>query len=211
MKQQQILIIWWGIPLENLSSEKFLSERFEFISEGVNYNPFVERVNNWKKNLWDNLWDDYEVIKMMTPNSDSAVYLEWKSAFEKTLQYLDKDIYIIWHSLWAIFILQYMLENNRSINFKKIFLFWCPLNDSEKEILGSFGVQSNTLNINTVISTFNQKKIYFYASKDDEIVDFSDFLEYKKIFPSAQFREYSDLWHFNDVENIQELLDDIRC
>ncbi len=72
-----------------------------------------------------------------------------------------------------------------------IFLVGAPLHDSTQEVLGSFSIEKEVEVFCQNISDEQQQRMYFYSSQDDTVVDFSDLLEYKKIFPKAKFREYT--------------------
>lgn len=77
--------------------------------------------------------------------------------------------------------------------FQKIFFLLAPtLNDSEEEINWSFGIKSNLKNFEEKYSS----RTYFLHSKDDFVVSFSDFLEFKNIFPKSNFIEFENKNHF---------------
>ena len=46
-------------------------------------------------------------------------------------------------------------------------------------------------------------KTYFLHSKDDFVVSFSDFLEFKNIFPKSNFIEFENKNHFLDLEFVE--------
>jgi predicted alpha/beta hydrolase family esterase len=208
--RRQILYIGWGEALENLSFKKFREERFSRMWEYMDFNPFAEKRNNWKSNLERDLWENIELIKMFTPNSSSAVYTEWKMAFEKTMSFLWKKVSVIWYSLWSIFILKYLWECDKTGSvykkIEKLYTLGTPYEDGSDELLGSF---SANMDIMAKALEWFQKNMYFYASRDDEVVNFWDFLKYIALFPDSNFREFVDYWHFFDVERVDELLFDI--
>lgn len=84
--------------------------------------------------------------------------------------------------------------------FQKIFFLLAPaLNDSEEEINWSFEIKSNFKNFEEKYSS----KTYFLHSKDDFVVSFSDFLEFKNIFPKSNFIEFENKNHFLDLEFVE--------
>ena len=227
MKKKTIITIGWWIALENIYVDNFEEVRLDFLKKYINFDPYRLREKNWKANLWESLGEEYDVINMFTPNEDSALYSEWKFALESTLEYIDCPVSLVGHSLGAIFILKYLgdslLLSKRRVGdelwkcqqsteqkIDKIFLVWTPLNDSADEKLGSFSLDNNLRIALSGASGEQQKKIFFYGSEDDPIVDFQDFVEYKKILPKSNFREYSDRGHFFELEKFPEIVEDIR-
>ena len=76
--------------------------------------------------------------------------------------------------------------------FQKYFLLAPALNDSEEEVNWSFEIKSNLKNFEEKYSS----RTYFLHSKDDFVVPFSDFLEFKNIFPKSNFIEFENKNHF---------------
>ncbi len=207
MSKKQILFIWGWEALENLSSKNFLEQKRNFYKNNYDFNPFTEKSSNWKDDLEEKIFSDFDFIKMQKPMSDCADYEIWKTAYEKTINFLWDNLVLIGHSLGAIFLIKYFCENpNKIKNIKKIFLIATPLNDSESEVLGSFCVDKTMLqNLEHM-----QNKIIFFHSIDDEIVDIEDFYEYKKNFIDSEFIELNNYWHFIFNKNFPELLEKIK-
>ena len=203
MDKQQILVIWWWEALENLSSQKFLTNRLEYIRENYEYNPYNE-TKKWKQTLQRDLGENYEVLKSPNPCTDCAVYEEWKIMFEKTFPCLSDNIILLWHSLWGTFIAKYLNENDFSFIVKKILLVVPAFEDSEQEVLGSF-------NFDKSLEKFKKysDKITMYYSTDDFVVPVSDFENFKAVLPEMKYREFNDRWHFL-WEEFPEILEDIK-
>lgn len=202
--KKQILFIWWWEDLQNFQNENFVNLKIDFFRNNFDFNPFLEKQNNWKDYLSENLSEDFDFIKMYRPD---CIYELWKISFEKTLNFLWDDIILIGHSLWSIFILKYFSENLLNIKkITKILLISTPLNDSKEEILWSFNLDKNLLK-----NLYNfQENIVFFHSKDDNIVSYSDFLEYKQIFKKSNFIELDWYWHFVLNQTFPELLEKIK-
>lgn len=201
----RIFILWWGIPRENTQNPKCITWIRKILEE-QEVDIYAERKKWWKDNLQENLWEDYEVIRISLPKTLWCDYHEWKIIFEKYQKYFQANSLFIWHSLWGIFLLKYFSdfpENNNAFSF---FLVWTPLTSSSEEVLGNFSLEEQKLQFFP-----NQEKIFFYHSKDDEVVEFSDFEEYKKVFPQAHFRAFENYGHFfNTVENFRACEEDIK-
>ena len=133
------------------------------------------------------------------PNKYFADYGAWKIMFSKIFPFLKENFCLVWHSLWWTFLIKYLNENSFSYLPKNIFLLAPALNDSEEEINWSFEIKSNFKNFEEKYSS----KTYFLHSKDDFVVSFSDFLEFKNIFPKSNFIEFENKNHFLDLEFVE--------
>lgn len=196
--KKQIIFIWWWIAKENFINFKDYLEKFEF-------NPYEEKKEKWRDSLQKDLWEDFEVIMIPMPNKYFADFSEWKIMFEKVFTYLKKDFFLVWHSLWATFLIKYLSENNFVYNPKNIFLLAAAFKDSLNEKIWTFNFLWDFENFQKNYV----KNTYFLHSKDDFVVPFSDFLEFKKIFSKANFIEFEDKNHFLDKE-FKEFIDLIK-
>ncbi len=205
--KKQILFIWWGEAFENFYNKDFIKNKLDFYKNDFDFNPFLEKTTNWKDYLSFELESKYDFIKMYRPMSDSAIYDFWKISFEKTLYFLNENPVLIWHSLWAIFLIKYFCENPKALNnIKKIFFVSTPLNDSKDEILWSFNIDKTL--INNILPY--QSKFSFIHSLDDEIVSSNDFYELKKLLNNSEFYSFDNYGHFIFNDEFPELLDLIK-
>ena len=204
MHKQQVVTIGGWSALENLFSETFLQNRKKYIQEESSYDPYKSTLK-WKNLLSEQLWETYEVFKMPTPHSDSAVYEEWKIMFEKMFPYFSGEILLLWHSLWATFIAKYLNENPLSIWIKKILLVAPAFQDSEEEVLGSF-------NFDTQLSVLKKysETIHLYYSTDDMIVSPRDAEQFISVLWDISVRKFTDRGHFFSGE-FPEIVTDITC
>ena len=163
------------------------------------YNPYEQERKKWTDFFAEKLWSDYEFIKIPMPNKYFADYGAWKIMFSKIFPYLKENFCLVWHSLWWTFLIKYLNENSFSYLPKNIFLLAPALNDSEEEINWSFEIKSNLKNFEEKYSS----KTYFLHSKDEFVVSFSDFLEFKNIFPKSNFIEFENKNHFLDLEFVE--------
>lgn len=196
--KKQIIFIWWWVAKENYKNFKDYLEKIDF-------NPYEEKKIRWRDSLEKDLWDDFEVIKIPMPNKDFADFYEWKIIFEKVFPYFKKDFSLVWHSLWATFLIKYLSENDFEFIPKNIFLLAGAFKDWENEKIWNFSFDWNfeKFKINF------EEKTYFLHSRDDFVVDFSDFLDFKNIFKKANFIEFIDKNHFLD-EKLDEFIELIK-
>lgn len=195
MKKQIIFIKWWEAK-ENF--ENYL----DYIKK-MDFDPYEEKQKKWSDFFQENLWENFEVLTIPMPNKGFADYDSWKIMFEKIFSYLKKDYFLVWHSLWATFLIKYLSENKIEKSPKNIFLLAPAFEDDEKEKIWTFNFSD--------LKSFEkyQEKSYFLHSKDDFVVDFWDFLKFKNIFKNANFIEFENKNHFLD-KNFDEFLDLLR-
>ncbi len=198
-KKQQIIVIHGGTTFG--SAEVYLKS---LNSSVVDLDKLRYR-KDWKDTLQETLGSTFDVFQPRMPNSNNAQYSEWKIVFEKILDQVDDNVIVVGHSLGALFIVKYLSENNPTRKIRSLFLIASPLDDETDESLGSFVVDSDKVkNIHK-----RTEKIYFYFSKDDPVVAFSEAEKYMKKFPDAIFRILDGRGHFKQ-ENIPELVLDLQ-
>ena len=190
--RKQIIFIWGWIAKENYLS-------FADYVEKIEYNPYEQERKKWTDFFAEKLWSDYEFIRIPMPNKYFADYGAWKIMFSKIFPFLKENFCLVWHSLWWTFLIKYLNENSFSYLPKNIFLLAPALNDSEEEVNWSFWIKSNFKNFEEKYSS----RTYFLHSKDDFVVPFSDFLEFKNIFPKSNFIEFENKNHFLDLEFVE--------
>lgn len=196
--QQQVLIIHGGDTFATYNDYLTFLQTEEIDLEKSQY-------KSWKETINDDLGDNYQVITPHMPSKHNAKYLEWKIWFEKYIPYLQDDIILVGHSLGAIFLVKYLSENTFSKKIKAVFLVSVPYDDDASDYsLADFVLPKN-------LEKFKEQadKIFLYHSKDDPIVDFSDFEKYAKDLPDATQRIFTDKGHFNQ-EEFQELVEEIK-
>lgn len=198
---QQVLYIWWWNVYP--TREAFIEELMK-----RDYDPF-ENKKKWKNNLWKGLWEDYQVATLDMPNKNIALYKEWKIQFEKTFEYLNDDQIIIAHSLWTIFILKYLTENNFPKKIKQLHLVSTLIDDKdlppEESYIWDFAF--NTTKIPEIQNIC--ENIFLYHSKDDTCVPFSQWERLHKLLPNAKFEIFEDRWHMN-IPEFPELIQNIK-
>jgi len=194
---KKVFLIWWWVDSSNYKDFKEYLELLE-------YNPYEEKIKLWKDNLFQDLWEDYEVIKIPMPNKWFAEYNYWKIMFEKAIPYFWEKNILVGHSLWWSFILKYLNENNID-NISSVHLIAPAVFDSKEEKLWSFHFDKEIKNYLKYedITTF-------YFSKDDEIVWMENYEYLKKVLSKSNFEVYENKGHFISQEHFEELVKNIK-
>lgn len=195
--KKQILIIHGGNAFEKYE---------DYLSYLKNKEVSIDKLNfkDWKRSLGEVLGNEYQVLNPQMPNSQNARYSEWKIWFERLIPILDDTVVFIGHSLGGIFLAKYLSENSYPKKIKAIFLIAAPFNTKDEHPLVDF-VLSNDL------SSFSKQceNIFLYQSKDDEVVPYSNVLNYQKFIPDAKVRIFENRKHFNQTE-LFEIVSDIK-
>lgn len=195
--KKQILVIHGGNAFEKYD---------EYLSSLKNKEITLERLKSkdWKSNLGAVLGEEYEVLTPQMPNSQNARYSEWKILFERIIPILEYEIIFVGHSLGAIFLAKYLSENNYPKKIKATFLVAPPYNTKDIHPLVDFILLNH-------LEEFAKQggEISIYHSKDDQVVPFSNCLDYQKDLPSAHIKIFEDRQHFNQ-ESFPEIIDDIK-
>lgn len=194
---KKIFVIWWWVDASNYKN-------FEDYLRKEEFNPYEEKIKWWKDNLSEDLWKDFEVIKIPMPNKWFAEYKYWKIMFEKAIPYFGKENILIWHSLWWSFILKYLSENTLE-NISQIHLIAPAIFDTPDELLWSFKTDEKLENFKKYENITN-----IYHSKDDEIVPFSECLHLQKVLVKSNFEIFENMWHFVFLEHFEKLTFNIK-
>jgi predicted alpha/beta hydrolase family esterase len=199
MKQQIVVLHGGGI----YSSHK------EFLNTLKQKEISLERLRqkrDWKSNLQKTLGKTYDVLVPSMPNRDNAKYKEWKMWFEKLIPLFDEEVIFIGHSLGALFLLKYFSEETYTKHIKALFFVGAPFNSEAI----SFAKESGFV-LTKKLPNLTEKtnRMYFYHSKDDRVVPFESYTEFKKVFPKAKGKSFTNRGHFND-ETFPEIIDAIK-
>lgn len=165
----------------------------EYLSALRKYDIKFEKMTKkrWKDGLGEKLGRGFQVVMPKMPNPDNAKYLEWKIWFGKMIPFLEKEVILLGHSLGGIFLVKYLSENKFPKKILATIIVSAPF---KKGVKGGFGLNKNLNKLQD-----QSGKLVFYHSLDDEAVSFAEFLEYKKFFPNAQFRQFKKRGHFGQT------------
>ena len=193
--KQQVLFIHGGEPDvgEAVYIERLKKGRFTLITE----DPM-----KWGKNQRKFLDTEiYEVITPTMPLGWRARYSDWKIWFERHIEFLNKDLVLVGHSLGGNFLAKYLAEED------------FPLQISQLHLIAASGFSfddSFTLGIFPgKILEKNIKEIHIYHSSDDTVVPLSESETYHKSLPGSHLHVFSDRFHFLD-ETFPELFENIK-
>lgn len=190
---KQVVIINGGNSFS--SYEAYLND---LTAMSIDYNRLLPK-KRWRDWIADQLTDS-DVLLPSFPNSQNAVYEEWKIYFEKIIPLLGDDVSLVGHSLGAMFLAKYLQDNPLHNRVKRLVLIAPGYNDDSLEDLGSFEITSAS---NLVAST---DEIHLFHSEDDPVVSFGELAKFHADIPTAQTHTFADRGHFLD-ETFPELLE----
>ena len=153
------------------------------------------------------LGHEYEVHYPAMQNEDDADYETWKRQIEKNLAELDGVIIVVGHSVGASILIKCLAE----VDTKKItgiFLiatpFWGGASGWKYE-----GYETLVLPEDHANHLPSNARVFFYHSRDDEIVPFAHLALYAQEFPQATIRELNGRGHQLD-NDLSEVGEDIK-
>lgn len=200
MKKQVVLVKWWG-------AKENYKDFYDFV-EKQKFEPNKEVKKRWNRNLWETLWEDYEVLEMPVYDKYFADYKAWKICFEKVLTFLKNNIIFVWHSMWGVFLAKYFEEeDNKELleKTKKIILVAPPFKDSSNEVIWTFNFKNRNLeNLKKI-----QDKITILGSKDDFVVPFEDIEDYMEVLPKVKYIISENYGHYL-WEEVPEIVEEIK-
>jgi uncharacterized protein len=146
---------------------------------------------------------EYEVHYPAMQDEEDAEYETWKGQIEKKLAALEGTVIVVGHSVGASILIKYLAEGETK-KITTIFLIATPFWGGDKgwkyegyEVLalpeGNAKLPAN-------------ERIFFYHSRDDEIVPFAHLALYAQKFPQATIRELNMGGHQlnNDLSEVAE-------
>ena len=198
--KQVLYIHWWTLAKNN-------DELYETM-KNWEINPFEEK-KRWRKTLEKDL-SNYQVIKPEMPNKEMACYKIWKLRFEKHFPYLTgEEIILVWHSLWAMFLLKYLSENKFPKRINQLHFVSAAIDDKGLPEWDNYlwDFECKIENIKTIQDQCD--KIWIWHSKDDPVVPFNHSERLAKELPNANYMIFEDRQHFNQ-EHFPELIETIK-
>ncbi len=168
----------------------------EYISSLENWEVTIDKFRprkDWKTTLQQKLGEDYDVLMPQMPNKTNCRYNEWKIWFERMFPFLNSEVILLGHSLGGMFLTKYLTENDFPKQINGLFLIAPPHNKTAE--IGDFILPKSFDRLSEQV-----KNIFFYYSKDDVIVPFSELAEFQKQLPEAEAFTFEDRGHFNQEE-----------
>lgn len=191
---KQVFIIHGG------DSFKTRKEYLKFLKDfKINLDRSRAGRKEWKAELHKKLGKKYEVFLPQMPNKSNARFEEWELWFDKFIPFMKDGMILIGHSLGGQFLAKYLDTKRFPKKIRAVFLIAPCFDYDSFAKIGDLKLFSD-----------QTTKIFLYQSKDDSIVPFSDFEEYRLRLPNAVCRIFEDQWHFAG-ESIPGLVKDIKA
>lgn len=154
--------------------------------------------------LRNELSHEFEVRYPVIDDPEAPTYAMWKKLFHAEINIKNEPLLIIGHSLGASMLLKYLSEENTCNFFSGLFLIATPF----------WGVNNWEVEDFVIRDEFKSKfknmpSVYFYHSKNDEIVPFNHLSIYKKLFSNSTGRVLSGNDHAF-TNGLPELVADIK-
>lgn len=169
--------------------------------------PSLPKMPRWTETFRKDLGDDYEVFMPSMPNSQNAVYEEWKIWFERHFDYLKDSVVLIGWSQGGLFLNKYLLQEAFPFSVKALILMAPPFEPvkGEADDCGDFTFDTDSIGL----LAEKAQNIVIFHSKDDFVVPYEHALKYKAALPKAELVTFEDKNHFLIAE-FPELLQKIR-
>lgn len=135
-------------------------------------------------NLQDVLGAAYKVRYPRMPNEDHPKYEAWKQQIVTELAALDDEVILLGHSLGGSILLKCLSEEKMDVPIAGLFFIALPFWGTE-----GWQVSEYELEKNVASKLPSELPIFFYHSRDDEIVPFSHLALYAEKLPQAAVHE----------------------
>ncbi|PWA12361.1 hypothetical protein DCC39_06040 [Pueribacillus theae] len=146
--------------------------------------------------LQDVLGSEYDVRYPRMPNEEKPEYETWKAQIGEDLSTLNGEVFLVGHSVGGSVLLKYLSEEEMTNTITGVFLIAPPYDESVLQ-------EDSSSKLHKVPS------IFFYHSRDDEIVPFSHLTYYAEKLPKATIRKLDGRGHQFD-NDLSEIVEDIK-
>jgi predicted alpha/beta hydrolase family esterase len=142
------------------------------------------------KSLRETLGTEYTVLYPKMPNDGEAKYEALKARIASALAALDGAVILVAHSAGGAVLLKYLSEEDIVQPIPGIFLIATPY-------CGAEGWQIDDVALSEGFAARLPKgsPVYFYHSRDDEVVPFEHLALYANKLPQATIREFEGRGH----------------
>ena len=147
---------------------------------------------------------EYEVHYPAMQNEDDADYETWKRQIEKNLAELDGMVIVVGHSVGASILIKCLAEGDTK-KITRIFLIAPPFWGGDKGWKYE-GYEALALPESPAVKLPANASVFFYHSRDDEIVPFAHLELFRQKFPHATIRKLNKRGHqlHNDLSEVAE-------
>lgn len=151
-----------------------------------------------------NRLSNYKVLHPKMPDPEHPTYQSWKDMLMEEMANLEEGTILIGHSLGASVLLKYLAEEKRQKTVSGLFLIGAVYWGKE-----DWDVEEYVLPENFSSRLSDIPEIFFYHSKDDEVVPITHTRCFAKALPTAHVREFEKLGHLFG-KGLPELVEDIK-
>lgn len=135
--------------------------------------------------LQEALGEHYQLwYPQMDVKEENDIAVTWIAQIENEILKIGSEIMLVGHSLGGSMILKYLSERQVSEFIKGVFLIAPPFWSGSRVWVQPLKLKKN---FETQLPT--DIPLFFYQCKDDEVVPYAHFEQYRKILPAASFRE----------------------
>jgi predicted alpha/beta hydrolase family esterase len=151
------------------------------------------------KSLRERLGTEYNVRYPKMPEEEDQGYEAWKAQISKELAKIDDEVILVGHSVGSSMLLKYLSEENVKDSIPGIFLIAAPYWGS-----GGWEMDKFSLDEERASKLLRGTPIFFYHSRDDDIVPFPHLALHAEKFPQATIREFDGRGHQlnNDLSEV---------
>jgi predicted alpha/beta hydrolase family esterase len=139
---------------------------------------------------------EYETLVLERPLKENADYEAWKIIFDRYLELLNgEDFILIGGSMGAIFLLKYLSENTLPKKARQVHIVSPMLRNEDvgdDEVLGNF--EPDIQKLPDIAE--QAEEVFLYHSQDDVICPFSHSEELAQIIPGVKFQAFENRGHF---------------
>lgn len=151
-----------------------------FIQGGGAYETDAKLVTS----LQTELGSEYKIHYPQMPADEDLPDYGWLGRINEVISSSKNEIILVGHSFGASMLLKYLSEYKIEKNIIGIFLIATPFWSGDEKWKQSFKLQQNFAD-----NLPKDTPIFFYHSRDDEVVSFSHFKTYQECITRATFHE----------------------
>jgi uncharacterized protein len=146
----------------------------------------------------------YDLRYPRMPDADSPEYGAWRDRISEELAAPDGEMVLVGHSLGASFLLKYVSEEAVKKPVAGLFLVASPYWGSEDWEVGEYELRTDFAS-----KLPEDLPVFFYHSRDDEVVPFAHLALYAERLQQATMREFDGRGHQFDGD-LSEVARDIE-
>jgi len=152
------------------------------------------------KSLRNELGSAYTVRYPRMVNEEYPKYADWNAQIASELALLDDEIILVGHSVGGSVLLKYLSEYRSEKSIAAVIILAAPYWGADE----FWDWDDARLPEDVALKLTSVPQIFFYHSRDDEIVPFQHLALYTKMIPQAIIREVNDRGHqfTNDLADV---------